>query len=102
NFDWANISATAPGLSAAVRPNIELSLRKRRRDLSSRCFIVSSCLVVLDFVNGRIMHGPLLTSSPQSRNPLPNVRGTIPELDAIPFAFLEKTDRTLVHQYQLY
>lgn len=41
-----------------------------------------------------------LTAVLQSRDPLPNVSGTIPELDAIRFAPLE-THRVLVHRRQL-
>src|SRR5262249_7180636 len=73
NFEAANNLAIAPGLNAAVRLNIELNLRKRRRDWSSACFITFSCLLVLDL---------------HFRDPLPDVCGTIPELDAISFAVL--------------
>jgi hypothetical protein len=46
DFEFANASTIVFGLNAAARPNIELAFRKRRRDLSSVCFIVSSLWVV--------------------------------------------------------
>jgi hypothetical protein len=47
-FDFALVivSAMVRGLNAAASPNIELVLRKRRRDLSPVSFIVSSLLAV--------------------------------------------------------
>jgi hypothetical protein len=33
DFEFANASTIVFGLNAAARPNIELALRKRRRDL---------------------------------------------------------------------
>jgi hypothetical protein len=43
-LESANASPIIAGLSAAARPNVELALRKRRRDLSSGSFIGYSFL----------------------------------------------------------
>src|SRR5215203_2171494 len=41
DFETANASIIVQGLNASVRPNVELPLRKRRRDPSPACFIVA-------------------------------------------------------------
>src|SRR5215471_9501002 len=84
-FESANVLAITLGLNANPSPKIELVLRKRRRDWSSACFITFSGLLVLD---------------PHFRDPLPDVCGTIPELDTIGFTIFKKIHRVLVHQGQ--
>jgi hypothetical protein len=41
-LEFANVVRIVPGLNAAAAPNIELALRKRRRDRMSARFMTSS------------------------------------------------------------
>jgi hypothetical protein len=87
DLESANASPIVSGLNATARPNIELALRKQRRDLSSDSFIArngritSACspprCVALDwviilssfavFISAYVLR-VLLTSVGQSRN----------------------------------
>jgi hypothetical protein len=49
DFESANTSPITAGLNAIASPNVELALRKPRRELSSGCFTVFSVRVVLGF-----------------------------------------------------
>jgi hypothetical protein len=42
DIEAANISLIAPGFNTLTRPNMELALKKQRRDLSFGCFIACS------------------------------------------------------------